>query len=309
MVTKIHVNPGMRRRWIARIALCAIFAAFLIETNTAQVSDKNVILGPWKGRITIKNTKKGDTDRGDVTMELTSQGEKILGSIQTDDDVFTITKVGFASGKWEILWSSTKGANGKFDATLTSDKLIGECVLGDINITFEMTRGILAKQSTEKPIEITNPEGKKISATKSSLNQKAPDFVVEKWMSEKPSLEGKFLLIDFWATWCGPCIGAIPEANKLHRRFKEKLVVIGISDEPEDVVRKFTKPAMECYSAIDTKARTKTGLSVTAIPYMVIIDPNGIVRFEGDPFLHHNIQMNQEMMEKAVEEIIAKYSK
>src|SRR6266481_6414230 len=72
---------------------------------------------------------------------------------------------------------------------------------------------------------------------KSFLNQKAPPLVVEKWLSKEPDRKGKFVLIDFWATWCGPCRKAIPELNALHKKFADKLVVIGVSDEPEAKLR------------------------------------------------------------------------
>src|SRR5882724_10937537 len=72
---------------------------------------------------------------------------------------------------------------------------------------------------------------------KSILNQKAPKFVVEKWLTVEPSTKGKFILIDFWATWCSPCRKAIPELNEISHKFGDKLAVIGISDEPEAKVR------------------------------------------------------------------------
>src|SRR6266699_554221 len=87
---------------------------------------------------------------------------------------------------------------------------------------------------------------------KSFLNQKAPPLVVEKWLSKEPDRKGKFVLIDFWATWCGPCRKAIPELNSFHKKFGEKLIVIGVSDEAEEKVRGFKEPNIEYFSAIDT---------------------------------------------------------
>src|SRR5438876_349622 len=76
-------------------------------------------------------------------------------------------------------------------------------------------------------------EDKKIWA-KSFLNQKALEFIVEKWLTKEPNRKGKFILLDFWATWCGPCRKAIPELNRIHKNFGDKLVVIGLSDEKEE---------------------------------------------------------------------------
>ena len=136
---------------------------------------------------------------------------------------------------------------------------------------------------------------------KSFLNKKAPDLVVEKWLSKEPDRKGKFVLIDFWATWCGPCRKAIPELNAFHKKFGDKLVVIGISDEPESKVTSFTNPKIEYFSAIDTKAETKKAIEVSGIPHVIILDPQGIVRWEGFPLLN-----GYELTESVVKEIIDK---
>ena len=139
---------------------------------------------------------------------------------------------------------------------------------------------------------------------KSMLGQKAPDLVVEKWLSKEPESKGKFVLIDFWATWCGPCRKAIPELNAFHQKFGDKLVVIGISDEAEAKVSQFASPKLEYFSAIDTQARMKKQLAVKGIPHVIIMDPKGIVRWEGFPFLD-----GYELTEKVVAGLLEQYGK
>jgi len=146
--------------------------------------------------------------------------------------------------------------------------------------------------------------GEKKLWAKSVLNQPAPEFVVEKWLTKEPDRQGKFVLIDYWATWCPPCRKAIPELNGFQKKFGDKLVVIGISDEPEETVTKFANPKIEYASAIDTQKRMKKALAVTGIPHCILIDPKGIVRWEGFPLLE-----GEELTEKVVGDIIEKYSK
>jgi len=144
---------------------------------------------------------------------------------------------------------------------------------------------------------------KKIWA-KSFLNQKAPELVVEKWLTKERDRKGKFVLIDFWATWCGPCRKAIPELNALHKKFGDKLVVIGVTDEPEDRVKSMATPKIEYASAIDTQGRTKKAVEVKGIPHVLLMDPQGVVRWEGFPLLD-----GFELTEKVVADILAQPAK
>lgn len=144
--------------------------------------------------------------------------------------------------------------------------------------------------------------GKKIYA-KSYLNQKAPELIVDQWLSEKPDTKGKFVLIDFWATWCGPCRRAIPELNKFQKTFADNLVVIGLSEESKEKVLAMTEPVITYASAIDSLARTQKEYEVVGIPHVVLIDPQGIVRWEGFP-----AQPGFELNETVLQTLIDKYS-
>jgi thiol-disulfide isomerase/thioredoxin len=134
---------------------------------------------------------------------------------------------------------------------------------------------------------------------KSYLGTKGPELVVEKWLGSEPKRQGKWVLVDFWATWCGPCRKAIPELNGFHKKFGDRLVVIGISDEAEDVVRKFKDPTIEYFQALDPQRRTYKQYEVKGIPHVVVLDPEGIVRWEGYPLLD-----GHELSEKVIEGLL-----
>lgn len=144
--------------------------------------------------------------------------------------------------------------------------------------------------------------GNKALWAKSFLNQQAPKLVVEKYISENPQTDGKFVLVEFWATWCGPCRKAIPKLNAMQSEFKDDLVIIGISDENEDVVKDMISPKIEYTSAIDTKAVMKNAFEVKGVPHAVLISPSGVVIWEGFPLLDGYVLNSQ-----VVGDLIKKY--
>ncbi len=139
---------------------------------------------------------------------------------------------------------------------------------------------------------------------KSFIDQKAPEFHVTQWLTNEPDRKGKFVLIDFWATWCGPCRKAIPELNNFSKTFKNDLIVIGISAEKEEVIKKMQTPQIEYFSAIDTTRQMEKILEIKGIPHVILIDPEGYVRWQGFPLL-----TGFELTENVIKEIITKYGK
>ena len=139
-------------------------------------------------------------------------------------------------------------------------------------------------------------EEKKLYA-KSFLWEKAPELVVEKWLTEKPETEGKYVLVEFWATWCSPCLKTIPKLNAFQQKFGDKLAIIAISDETEEDVRALKEPEIEYPIAIDTQKRLKETYAVTGIPHAVIIEPGGYVVWQGYP-LQEGFELTEEIVEK-----------
>lgn len=79
----------------------------------------------------------------------------------------------------------------------------------------------------------------------------APPLEVRKWLSDKPELEGKFLVIEFWRTWCGACKRMTPLMNTLQKKYGSELVVIGITGEAEETVNAYAGPKKEYFQALD----------------------------------------------------------
>ncbi len=97
---------------------------------------------------------------------------------------------------------------------------------------------------------------------------------------ELTSFKGKIVLLDFWATWCGPCRMEIPKLQKLSQKENETMVVLGVNvGEDEEVVRKFVHEYKMTYPVLLTKLDDHlfAQYAVKAYPTAVIVDSKGIV--------------------------------
>jgi thiol-disulfide isomerase/thioredoxin len=120
-------------------------------------------------------------------------------------------------------------------------------------------------------------------ADTSFLGQPAPALEVEKWLDEKPVLEGKFVLINFWAPWSFASRRAIPALNDLQKKFAGRVVVVALTSDPEREVQEMPGTKIAFASAIDSKVRVASAVGVTSVPCLLLVDPKGVVRYQGHP--------------------------
>lgn len=114
----------------------------------------------------------------------------------------------------------------------------------------------------------------------------APDFTgttLEGQTIELSDLRGKVVVLDFWATWCGPCVQAMPHMEELATEFAgEGLVVLGVNqDRPnaEDQVRSFVADRGVSFTQVmDPDHNIGSKYQVRAIPRTVVIGPEGKIR-------------------------------
>jgi uncharacterized protein (TIGR03435 family) len=92
-----------------------------------------------------------------------------------------------------------------------------------------------------------------------------------------PSLRGKAVVVEFWATWCVPCIAEIPVLNALQASVDpDKVQFISITDEDPAVIQKFlvTHP-IDGIVAIDTSSKTFEAYGIAGRPATVVVGPDG----------------------------------
>lgn len=98
------------------------------------------------------------------------------------------------------------------------------------------------------------------------------------------SYKNKLLVIDFWATWCAPCVASAPHINELAQQFKSSAAFVAMSNEKQATVAAYFKKSgkvLQTYHLLDSTRKTMNSYGVNSIPYCAVIDQQGILRWTG----------------------------
>lgn len=128
------------------------------------------------------------------------------------------------------------------------------------------------------------------------LGDPAPPLRIAQWLKGQPvdlaAGKGKNIhVVEFWATWCGPCRVSIPHLTEMQKKFKDHGVIfIGISDEPAAVVKRFVEQMaekMDYTVALDERRQTAKAymeaFGVGGIPHAFVVDRTGTLAWHGHP--------------------------
>ena len=140
----------------------------------------------------------------------------------------------------------------------------------------------------------------------------APDFSFTSSEGEHITLDdlkGKVVMLDFWGTWCPPCVASVPELRNLYRRYSREstFVLIGISADFDDAVwRDFTdRNRMVWPQYRDRDRRLGNVFNINALPTYIIIDHEGILRFQSSGYGAANLDSAVRKYVKAAAESVA----
>lgn len=114
----------------------------------------------------------------------------------------------------------------------------------------------------------------------------SPDFSVTTSEGEYISLDdlkGKVVLLDFWGTWCPPCVASIPSLRELNKKYSksEAFVMLGISsDGDEEKWSNFiVKEKMVWPQFLDRERKVQRAFAVNRFPTYIVLDHEGVIRF------------------------------
>ncbi len=117
----------------------------------------------------------------------------------------------------------------------------------------------------------------------------APELKVDRWLVGEPTtmaaLRGKIVVLDFWGTWCAPCLAALPHTVELSKQYADRgvefLAICDGSRGTEKAQSIVDKLGLSCRVAIDKGKSTYSAFLGQWYPFYVIVDRNSIMRASG----------------------------
>jgi peroxiredoxin len=128
-----------------------------------------------------------------------------------------------------------------------------------------------------------------------SLSGPAPQFSLQSRDGDKVALsdlKGQVVMINFWATWCGPCRQEMPHLEALHQRYSNlgfTLLGVNVEDNPEGATKFLQETSVSFPILFDPKNEVSKLYKVVAMPSTVLVGRDGSMRF-----IHHGYKPGYE---------------
>lgn len=268
-----------------------IFPILIDRPGTVEIKDININEGVSSGKITGMKSAEDFQEFGtqqnnlmiDVDIELKKKNGSIPafpadGKITPEFDAYIKEQQELVNKKLPALMESFIKSHPDSYATifLLSSTGVGSLNVADLKRLFDMLPKNM--QQSDEGKEITNYlEGIK----KSKMGESVADFTLNNAEGKPVSfkdLKGKYILIDFWASWCGPCKQSFPHMKEIYNKFKSdkfEIYSISIDKNKPDWIKELKVQQLPWVQSIDDKSIAHKFFGVTAVPTTFLIGPDG----------------------------------
>jgi thiol-disulfide isomerase/thioredoxin len=280
--TGMNIPPqelwGILPQWLME----DLFANPMVKTTEASLG-KDVEAGGVKCRVVTRTQemKFPSEDEGGPAPKMVTTSTKHLGA----DDLIprkieTVMKVvggGEEMGNEEMK-SSAEISEVKINAGLKPE-----------DFTLKAPEGYASEAGTYESMGMQDPEAEQ-PELKAEVGKPALPFALKDATGKEVTLEslkGRVVLLDFWATWCGPCVQAMPEIQKLHEKYADKAVtIIGVNtwEKQDDKAIKFMEKKKYTYTLLLKGDDLAKEYGISGIPTLILIDKAGNVLHTGVGF-------------------------
>lgn len=251
--------------------------ANLKRTLSSQILPMLAMMGDKDARATLetaaKSTKESEAKTAQTTLMLVSlvdTRKDAAAQNKVIDDIETFAKANPASD--EVTSTLASAEMGNLGAGDEQKARLGKLLA---SMQSPMAKQYLAQKAEQAKSK--EREGKPLAF--SAKTREGKDF-------DSASLKGKVVLVDFWATWCGPCVAELPRVKDIYKKYHDQgFEIVGVScdNSASDLTEFLGKnPEMTWVQLFDEKNAGWHPLAkeygINAIPTMYLIDRKGVLR-------------------------------